>query len=55
VRSIPFKIESADDVKPISGIGQKIKEKIVEIITTGKLRKADILTNDIKQKKQLKF
>ncbi len=47
IRSIPFKVESADDIKPISGIGQKIKEKMIEIVTTGKLRKAEILTVSI--------
>jgi len=44
VRALPFKIEKADDLKHVKELGQKIKEKIVEIVTTGRLKKADIMT-----------
>ncbi len=44
VRSLPFKIESADDLKNVREIGAKIKDKVIEIVTTGKLKKAEILT-----------
>jgi len=44
VRSLPFKIEKPEDLKNVREIGQKIREKIIEIVKTGRLKKADILT-----------
>jgi DNA polymerase lambda len=44
IRAVPYKISSHEDVKNIRGIGTKIREKVTEIITTGKLRKAELLT-----------
>lgn len=44
IRTVPFKIESPEDINNITGIGKKIKEKIQEIVSTGKLKKAEILT-----------
>lgn len=44
IKAIPYKISSLEDVKNIRGIGTKIREKVTEIISTGKLRKAELLT-----------
>jgi len=41
IRGVPFKIENADQVKNVAGIGSKIRDKIAEILKTGKLKKAD--------------
>ena len=44
INSVPFRIENADQVKGVAGIGQKIRDKINEILSTGALRKAAELT-----------
>lgn len=41
IRGLPYRVEDADQVKNVSGIGDKIRKKINEILTTGKLKKAD--------------
>eukprot|EP01017_Pseudomicrothorax_dubius_P049589 TRINITY_DN923_c0_g5_i2.p1 TRINITY_DN923_c0_g5~~TRINITY_DN923_c0_g5_i2.p1 ORF type:complete len:447 (-),score=83.38 TRINITY_DN923_c0_g5_i2:796-2136(-) len=43
IRSLQKKIESEKDVEELPTIGKKIKDKIKEILDTGKLRKAEVL------------
>ena len=43
IKAFPKKIESVDEVKGIYGIGKKMLAKIEEILTTGTLRKANVL------------
>lgn len=40
---MPFKIETFEDVEKIPAIGDRIRDKIKEIITTGKLQKAEAM------------
>jgi len=40
IKSVPFRIENADQVKGVAGIGTKIRDKINEILSTGKLKKS---------------
>ena len=47
IKSIPLKIQCEADVENIRGIGIKIREKVTEIVKTGKLRKAELLTVEI--------
>ena len=41
--SLPFQIKSAEDVKEMPTIGEGIRKKIIEILQTGALQKADNL------------
>ena len=43
LRAHKKKLTSTEDVKYITGIGEKIREKIREIISTGSLKKAKLL------------
>jgi DNA polymerase lambda len=48
IKSLPFEVKSEDDLKDMPTIGEKIKRKVVEIIQTGRLRKADNLGATLK-------
>ncbi|KAE8656017.1 hypothetical protein F3Y22_tig00117012pilonHSYRG00363 [Hibiscus syriacus] len=48
VEKLPFKIESADQVKGLSGIGKSMQDHILEIVTTGKLSKLGHFETDEK-------
>ncbi|KAK8522474.1 hypothetical protein V6N12_056182 [Hibiscus sabdariffa] len=48
VEKLPFKIESADQVKGLPGIGKSMQDHIQEIVTTGKLSKLDHFETDEK-------
>lgn len=41
IKALPFRIENADQVKNVSGIGNVIRGNIQEIINTGKLNKVE--------------
>ncbi|MBA0734262.1 hypothetical protein Gogos_018196 [Gossypium gossypioides] len=41
VEKLPFKVESADQVKDLPGIGKSMQDHIQEILTTGKLSKLE--------------
>eukprot|EP00257_Ricinus_communis_P016948 XP_015575271.1 DNA polymerase lambda isoform X4 [Ricinus communis] len=45
---LPFKIESADQVKNLPGIGKSLQDNIQEIVTTGKLSKLEHFETDEK-------
>ncbi|XP_048231574.1 DNA polymerase lambda-like isoform X2 [Ricinus communis] len=45
---LPFKIESADQVKNLPGIGKSLQDHIQEIVTTGKLSKLEHFETDEK-------
>jgi len=45
---LPFKIESAEQVKDLPTIGKSLKDHINEIVTTGKLSKLEHFENDEK-------
>jgi len=46
IRSFDKEIKNVEDVDHLPGIGEKIKDKINEIIRTGALRKTKIIGND---------
>lgn len=46
IKALPGPVKSMDDIDGIVGVGQKIRLKIEEIITTGKLMAAEKLKND---------
>lgn len=48
IEKLPFKIESADQVKGLPTIGKSLKDHINEIVTTGKLSKLEHFENDEK-------
>ncbi|CAA2955252.1 DNA polymerase lambda isoform X1 [Olea europaea subsp. europaea] len=48
IEKLPFKIESADQVKHLAGIGKSMQDHIQEIVTTGKLSKLEHFENDEK-------
>ncbi|KAM0824459.1 hypothetical protein ACQ4PT_070188 [Festuca glaucescens] len=48
IEKLPFKIESADQVKNLPTIGKSLKDHINEIVTTGKLSKLEHFENDEK-------
>ncbi|XVE75102.1 hypothetical protein DITRI_Ditri12bG0070000 [Diplodiscus trichospermus] len=48
VEKLPFKIESADQVKNLPGIGKSLQDHIQEIVTTGKLSKLEHFETDEK-------
>ncbi|CAM8883642.1 unnamed protein product [Rhodiola kirilowii] len=48
IEKVPFKIESADQVKDLPTIGKAMKEHIQEIVTTGKLSKLEHFETDEK-------
>ncbi|KAK8567702.1 hypothetical protein V6N12_006279 [Hibiscus sabdariffa] len=48
VEKLPFKIESADQVKGLPGIGKSMQDHIQEIVTTGKLSKLEHFETDEK-------
>ncbi|GAA0169980.1 DNA-directed DNA polymerase [Lithospermum erythrorhizon] len=48
IEKFPFKIESAEQVKNLPGIGKSLQDHIQEIITTGKLSKLEHFENDEK-------
>ncbi|CAM0913529.1 unnamed protein product [Alopecurus aequalis] len=48
IEKLPFKIESADQVKNLPAIGKSLKDHINEIVTTGKLSKLEHFENDEK-------
>ncbi|KAF8723584.1 hypothetical protein HU200_021539 [Digitaria exilis] len=48
IEKLPFKIESADQVKDLPTIGKSLKDHINEIVTTGKLSKLEHFENDEK-------
>lgn len=50
IEKLPFKIESADQVKNLPAIGKSLREHIQEIVTTGKLSKLEHFENDEKVK-----
>ncbi|XVF02385.1 hypothetical protein REPUB_Repub04eG0171200 [Reevesia pubescens] len=50
VEKLPFKIESADQVKNLPGIGKSMQDHIQEIVTTGKLSKLEHFETDEKVK-----
>lgn len=41
IRGLSYRVEDAEQVRNVSGIGDKIRKKIAEILATGKLKKAD--------------
>ncbi|XP_061376565.1 DNA polymerase lambda [Gastrolobium bilobum] len=48
IEKLPFKIESADQIKNLPSIGKSMKDHIQEIITTGKLSKLEHFETDEK-------
>ncbi|KAF0903186.1 hypothetical protein E2562_025761 [Oryza meyeriana var. granulata] len=48
IEKLPFKIESADQVKDLPAIGKSLKDHINEIVNTGKLSKLEYFENDEK-------
>ncbi|KAJ4711176.1 DNA polymerase lambda [Melia azedarach] len=48
IEKLPFKIESADQVKGLPGIGKSMQDHIQEIVTTGKLSKLEHFEKDEK-------
>ncbi|GFP96163.1 DNA polymerase lambda [Phtheirospermum japonicum] len=48
IEKLPFKIESADQVKDLPGIGKSLQDHIQEIVNTGKLSKLEHFQNDEK-------
>nr|BAD18976.1 DNA polymerase lambda [Oryza sativa Japonica Group] len=48
IEKLPFKIESADQVKDLPAIGKSLKDHINEIVNTGKLSKLEHFENDEK-------
>ncbi|GAU45360.1 hypothetical protein TSUD_239090 [Trifolium subterraneum] len=48
IEKLPFKIESADQIKNLPSIGKSMKDHIQEIITTGKLLKLEHFETDEK-------
>ncbi|MBA0823612.1 hypothetical protein Goarm_020330, partial [Gossypium armourianum] len=50
VEKLPFKVESADQVKDLPGIGKSMQDHIQEIVTTGKLSKLEQFETDEKVK-----
>ncbi|KAK1553948.1 hypothetical protein Q3G72_005611 [Acer saccharum] len=48
IEKMPFKIESADQVKGLPGIGKSMQDHIQEIVTTGKLSKLEHFETDEK-------
>ncbi|KAL5199493.1 hypothetical protein ABZP36_020696 [Zizania latifolia] len=48
IENLPFKIESADQVKDLPAIGKSLKVHINEIVNTGKLSKLEHFENDEK-------
>lgn len=48
IEKLPFKIESADQVKNLPAIGKSLRDHINEIVTTGKLSKLEHFENDEK-------
>ncbi|KAB2097102.1 hypothetical protein ERO13_A01G141200v2 [Gossypium hirsutum] len=50
VEKLPFKVESADQVKDLPGIGKSMQDHIQEIVTTGKLSKLQHFETDEKVK-----
>ncbi|XP_027361484.1 DNA polymerase lambda isoform X2 [Abrus precatorius] len=48
IEKLPFKIESADEIKNLPSIGKSMKDHIQEIITTGKLSKLEHFETDDK-------
>ncbi|GLT86393.1 hypothetical protein SLE2022_045350 [Rubroshorea leprosula] len=48
IEKLPFKIESADQVKTLPGIGKSLQDHIQEIVTTGKLSKLEHFETDEK-------
>ncbi len=50
IKKYKKKIEYVNDIPKIKGIGEKIKEKIKEILITGKCKKSEYVINDSKNK-----
>ncbi|XP_057774669.1 LOW QUALITY PROTEIN: DNA polymerase lambda [Salvia miltiorrhiza] len=48
IEKLPFKIESADQVKHLPGIGKSLQDHIQEIVNTGRLSKLDHFEKDEK-------
>ncbi|KAL3631061.1 hypothetical protein CASFOL_024045 [Castilleja foliolosa] len=48
IEKLPFKIESADHVKDLPGIGKSLQDHIQEIVNTGKLSKLEHFEKDEK-------
>ncbi|XP_059448061.1 DNA polymerase lambda isoform X2 [Corylus avellana] len=48
IEKLPFKIESADQVKDLPSIGKSLQDHIQEIVTTGKLSKLEHFERDEK-------
>ncbi|KAK4402838.1 DNA polymerase lambda [Sesamum angolense] len=48
IEKLPFKIESADQVKHLPGIGKSLQDHIQEIVNTGKLSKLEHFEKDEK-------
>nr|GME13616.1 DNA polymerase lambda isoform X1 [Ipomoea batatas] len=48
IEKLPYKIESADQVKHLPGIGKSMQEHILEIVNTGKLSKLEHFEKDEK-------
>ncbi|KAG8663303.1 hypothetical protein MANES_01G196700v8 [Manihot esculenta] len=48
IEKLPYKIESADQVKDLPGIGKSMQDHIQEIVTTGKLSKLEHFETDEK-------
>ncbi|CAN0924081.1 DNA polymerase lambda [Linum grandiflorum] len=48
IEKLPFKIESAEQVKGLPGIGKSLQDHIQEIVTTGKLSKLEHFETDEK-------
>ena len=50
VKNLTFEIQSVKDVEGVAGIGEKLREKIHEILLTGKLKRTESLENDTRNK-----